>query len=110
MADKTTVDRTKLYKPLEAIKLAQSSSRIKFEGKIEAHFNLKKTGKFGKWQTEKKAPLLHAVLGKQSEKAEDLTEKLMEIVAKVDAHQIKKLVVCSTMGPGVKVDTKYFEE
>lgn len=104
------VDRNKVYEPLEAIKLAQSSSHTKFEGKIEAHFNLKKTGKFGQWKTEKKAPLLHTVLGKQSEKAEELVKKLGEIVSKVDVHQIKKLVVCSTMGPGVKVDLEELEE
>ena len=104
------VDRSKLYEPLEAIKLAQESVKTKFEGKIEAHFNLKKTGKFGAWKTEKKAPLLHTVLGKQSEKAEELVKKLVEIVSKVDTHQIKKLVVCSTMGPGVKVDIEDFDK
>ena len=108
--EKPIVDRKKLYEPLEAIKLAQSSSHTKFEGKIEAHFNLKKTGKFGAWKTEKKAPLLHTVLGKQSEKPEELVKKLAEIVAKVDTHQIKKLVICSTMGPGIKVNTAEFEK
>ncbi len=71
-----TVDRTKLYSPVEAIKLAQQTATNKFDGKIEVHAVLKRTGKFGKYQTEKKAPLLHAVLGKQSEPAEKLAEEL----------------------------------
>ena len=102
--EKPTVDRNKVYEPLEAIKLIQELAKTKFDGKIEAHFNLKKPGNFGAWKTEKKAPLLHAVLGKCSESPEELVKKLNEIVKKIDSHQIKKLVVCSTMGPGVKVD------
>ncbi len=98
-----TVDRTKLYSPVEAIKLAQQTATNKFDGKIEVHAVLKRTGKFGKYQTEKKAPLLHAVLGKQSEPAEKLAEELAKLVAAADANQITKLVVCATMGPGVKV-------
>lgn len=90
--------------------MAQESAKTKFEGKIEAHFNLKKTGKFGQWKTEKKAPLLHAVLGKQSEKPEELMKKLAEMVIKIDTHTIKKLVICATMGPGIKVDAEAFDK
>ena len=103
-----TVDRTKLYPPLEAIKLAQEAAANKFDGKIEVHLNLTKTGKMGEYKTERKAPLLHAVLGKQSEKPEKLMEELEKLVNTVDVNQIKKLVVCATMGSGVKVDLRPF--
>lgn len=101
-----TVDRAKLYPPLEAIKLAQGSARNRFDGKIEIHAVVRRPGKYGKWQTEKKAPLIHAVLGKQSEPAEKLAEELGKLVTAVDPNQIVKLVVCATMGPGVKVDVQ----
>jgi ribosomal protein L1 len=97
------VDRTKLYPPLEAIKLAQETAKNKFEGKIEVHAVLKRTGKFGEYKTEKKAPLVHTVLGKQSENPEKLAAELAKLVAAVDPSQMVKLVVCATMGPGVKV-------
>lgn len=100
------IDRTKLYPPLEAIKLAQETATNHFDGKIEVHAVLKRAGKYGEYKTEKKAPLIHAVLGKQSETAEKLAEELAKLVAAVDANQIVKLAVCATMGPGVKVDVK----
>ena len=99
------VDRTKLYEPIEAIKLAQQAATNKFDGKIELHLVLSKPGKFGKYQSERKTPLLHTVLGKQSEKPEVLSEKLTEIMAAVSAAtKITKAVVCATMGPGIKVN------
>ncbi|GEM_PF-6103645 len=102
---KTIVDRTKLYSPLEAITLAQQTAKNKFDGKIELHLVLNKPGKFGKYQSERKTPLLHTVLGKQSEKPEALAEKLVEIIAAVSASvKITKAVVCATMGPGIKVN------
>jgi len=101
-----TIDRAKLYPPVEAIKLAQETARNKFEGKIEVHAVLKRPGKYGEYKTEKKAPLVHAVLGKQSQPAEKLAAELTKLVAAVDANQIVKLVVCATMGPGVKVDVQ----
>lgn len=105
MANKKTVDHTKLYPPLEAIALAQSSATNAFDGKIEAHAVVIKTGKFGPYKTERKSPLLHIVLGKQSEKPETLAAELEQFVKTVgSATTIKKLVVCATMGPGVKVD------
>lgn len=104
------IDRSKLYSPLEAIKLAQSSATNKFDGKIELHLVLNKPGKFGKYQSEKKTPLLHTVLGKQSEKLEALLEKLTEIITTVSSStKITKAVVCATMGPGVKVELSSFK-
>lgn len=104
------IDRSKLYSPLEAIKLAQSSATNKFDGKIELHLVLNKPGKFGKYQSEKKTPLLHTVLGKQSEKPEALLEKLTEIITAVSSStKITKAVVCATMGPGVKVELSSFK-
>jgi ribosomal protein L1 len=103
-------DRTKLYAPLEAITLAQAAATNKFDGKIEVHAVLTRTGKFGEYKTERKAPLLHAVLGKQSEKPDALFTSLEKLVKTVDARQIKKLVVCATMGPGVKVDLRRYTQ
>lgn len=101
------VDRTRMYPPLEAIVLAQQAATNKFDGKIELHLVLNKPGKFGKYQSEKKTPLLHTVLGKQSDKPEVLSEKLVEILTAVSAAtKISKAVVCATMGPGVKVEIK----
>lgn len=105
MTTSNKIDRTKLYSPLEAIKLAQASATNKFDGKIELHLVLNKPGKFGKYQSERKTPLLHTVLGKQSDKPEVLSEKLVEILTAVSAAtKINKAVVCATMGPGVKVN------
>src|SRR3989338_3724181 len=103
MKNPTTVDRTKLSSPLEAIQLAQQSATNKFDGKIEVHAVLTKIGKFGAYKTERKAPLLHTVLGKQSEKPEILLVELEKLVSAADPRQIKKVVVCATMGPGIKV-------
>ncbi|MBI5356725.1 hypothetical protein HZB78_03875 [Candidatus Collierbacteria bacterium] len=101
----TKIDRTKPYEPIEAIKLAQQTAKNKFDGKIELHLVLAKPGKFGKYQSEKKTPLLHTVLGKQSDKPETLLEKLTEIITAVSAAtKINKTVVCATMGPGIKVN------
>lgn len=102
--NKVTIDHTKLYPPLEAIQLAQATATNKFDGKIEVHAVLTKIGKFGAYQTEHKAPLLHTVLGKQSEKPEVLLTTLEKLITTLDPRQIKKLVVCATMGAGVKVD------
>jgi len=109
-AKSTKVDRTKLYPPLEAIMLAQQTASNKFDGKIELHLVLAKPGKFGKYQSERKTPLLHTVLGKQSEKPEVLSEKLIEVMTAVSASvKITKAVVCATMGPGVKIELTSFK-
>lgn len=109
MSNQPTVDRTKLYPPLEAIKLAQETATNHFDGKIEAHVVVLKTGKFGVYKTERKSPLLHVVLGKQSEKPEALEAELEKLVNAVGtATTITKLVVCATMGPGVKVNISQY--
>ena len=103
------IDHTKLYPPLDAIKLAQEAATNKFDGKIEIQAIVNKPGKFGEYRTERKAPLLHTVLGKQSEKPETLLAVLEKIVKALDPRQIEKLVVCATMGPSVKVDIAVFQ-
>lgn len=110
MTSKLTVDRTKSYAPLDAITLAKEVATNKFDGKIEIHAVLAKAGKFGAYKTERKAPLLHTVLGKQSEKPETLLIELEKLVKVLDPKQIKKLVVCATMGPGVKVDLSQYSK
>ena len=102
------VDRTKLYSPLEAIALAQSAATNKFDGKIEVHAVLTRTGAFGEYKTERKAPLFHTVLGKQSEKPEVLLAALEKLITTLDPRQIRKLLVCAPRGPGVKVDLNQY--
>lgn len=106
---KPAIDRTKLYPPLEAIQIAQATATNKFDGKIEVHAVLTKIGKFGEYKTERKAPLVHVVLGKQSEKPETLLAEFEKLVKAADPRQIKKLVVCATMGPGVKIDLSGYQ-
>jgi large subunit ribosomal protein L1 len=54
-------------------------------------------------KTEKKAPVIHIVVGKVSQKAEELAANIDELIKVVKANKIKKLALCATMGPCVKV-------
>jgi len=53
--------------------------------------------------TEKKAPVLHTVLGKVSWPKKDLQENLEALIGAIGEARIKKIVLCATMGPGIKV-------
>lgn len=118
LSAKKLVDRTKLYPLPEAIKLAKKTSISHFNGKVEIHLVTKEKGlkktinlphKVGKQAelkiaTEKKAPLIHLVIGKLDTKDSDLAENFQAIIRAVGTNNIKKAVLTSTMGPGVKVD------
>lgn len=54
-------------------------------------------------ETERKAPVIHAVLGKADMKEDQLAANLKAILTAIDPKQIKKLTLASTMGPGIKV-------
>ena len=49
-------------------------------------------------KTEKKAPIIHIVVGKVSQPAEELTANIEELIKVVKANKIKKLALCATMG------------
>jgi len=55
-------------------------------------------------KTEKKAPIVHIVVGKVSQPAEELTANVNELIKVVKANKVKKLALCATMGPCVKVE------
>lgn len=56
------------------------------------------------FRTEAKAPLIHMVIGKVDSKERDLEENLKTLIEAVGKTNIKKAVLTSTMGPGIKVD------
>lgn len=57
-------------------------------------------------KTEKKAPIVHMVVGKISQPVDELTANIEELIKVVKSNKIKKLALCATMGPCVKVEVK----
>lgn len=53
--------------------------------------------------TEKKAPIIHTVLGKVDWPKKDLQKNLEALIGAIGETKIKKLTVCASMGPGVRV-------
>ncbi len=53
--------------------------------------------------TEKKAPVVHIVLGKLDQKEEELIANVEQLVKTIGKEKIKRITLTSTMGPGVKV-------
>lgn len=182
---KTTIDSSKKYPIVQAVSLVKKTSICRFNGSVEAHFNVIKTGlkgevkfptspnkaqkiriadetlikeleagkidfdllvatpeimpkllKFAKllgpkglmpnpktgtigadpekiitqmagktqFKTEPKAPIIHLVIGKMDWKEEDLCANYQALVQAVGVKNILKAVLCSTMGPAIKVD------
>jgi len=56
------------------------------------------------FKSEAKAPLIHLVIGKVDFKANDLEANFRALIEAVGINKIKKAVITSTMGPGIKVD------
>lgn len=54
-------------------------------------------------KTEAKAPVAHIVVGKVSQPVDELTANIKELIKVITPAKIKKLVLCPTMGPAVKV-------
>jgi large subunit ribosomal protein L1 len=54
-------------------------------------------------KTEKKAPVIHTIVGKVSQKDKELEENIQAIVDAITKRQITKAVICSTMSPSVKL-------
>lgn len=55
-------------------------------------------------KTEAKAPVIHTVVGQVSQPEKELITNVEELIKVVKPARIKKLVLCPTMGPGVKVE------
>ena len=115
-----SVDRTKRYELSDAIKLVKDTSTIKFNGTIEAHFNLTKKPKdlnlkssknpkdpkFPNISYENKFPLAHAKVGSVKDADVDVKKQLDALIKKIGVKNITKLTLSSTMGPGVKVNVE----
>ena len=54
-------------------------------------------------KTEKKAPVLHVIVGKLSQKDDEIVANIRELVKTIKANKIKKMALCATMGPSVKI-------
>ena len=54
-------------------------------------------------KTEVKAPVTHLVVGKVSQPIEELAANIQELIKIITPAKIKKLVLCPTIGPAVKV-------
>jgi len=54
-------------------------------------------------KTEKKAPIVHIIVGKVSQPEKELEANLAELIKIIKVPKIKKLAICATMGPCVKV-------
>jgi len=55
-------------------------------------------------KTEKKAPVAHVVIGKTSQSETELEANILELIKVIKAPKIKKLAVCATMGPSIKIE------
>ena len=57
-------------------------------------------------KTEKKAPVVHIIVGKVSQKEEEIIANVEELIKTIKINKIKKLALCATIGPCVKVELK----
>jgi large subunit ribosomal protein L1 len=55
-------------------------------------------------KTEKSAPVVHLVVGKVSQPADEIEANIAELIKVIKPQKIKKLALCPTMGPSVKVE------
>jgi large subunit ribosomal protein L1 len=60
-------------------------------------------------KTEKKAPLMHVVVGKTKQADTELIGNIEALLKKVNAKKVKKLVIASTMSPGIKIDLNPYQ-
>ena len=56
------------------------------------------------YKTDPMAPIVHAKIGKLSQKSVELEENLKTLIAAIGVSKIKKATLTSTMGPAVKLD------
>jgi len=55
-------------------------------------------------KTEKKAPVVHIIVGKTSQPEKELEANVAELIKVIKTNKIKKLALCATMGPCIKVE------
>lgn len=55
--------------------------------------------------TEKKAPLVHTVIGQIPWPTKKLKENLEALIKAIGKTKIKRLTICASMGPGIRVNT-----
>jgi large subunit ribosomal protein L1 len=55
-------------------------------------------------KTENKIPVIHIVVGKVSQPETELIANINELIKVIKAPLIKKMALCATMGPSVKVE------
>jgi large subunit ribosomal protein L1 len=53
-------------------------------------------------KSEKKAPVIHQTVGKVSQDTKEILANINELIKVIKPVKIKKLVLCATMGPGIK--------
>lgn len=54
-------------------------------------------------RTEKKAPVVHIVVAKVSQAETEIEANITELISAIKANRIKKLAICATMGPCIKI-------
>ena len=54
-------------------------------------------------KTEKKAPVIHIIVGKTSQDDKEVIANVNELIKVIKANKIKKFALCATIGPCVKV-------
>lgn len=54
-------------------------------------------------KTEKKAPVIHIIVGKTSQKNEEVAANINELIKVIKTNKIKKFALCATIGPCVKI-------
>jgi len=54
-------------------------------------------------QTEKKSSLIHILVGQVSQNEKELIANVKELIKAINPLKIKKLVLCATMGPAIKI-------
>lgn len=55
-------------------------------------------------KTEKKAPLIHVRVGKQSQSTEEIKDNIFAIIKAIGPNAVAKAVLAGTMSPGVRMD------
>lgn len=118
------VDRSKFYPLEEALELVKKTACAKFDSSVEAHFRLlprflgtKAVVAFPhpvrnervEVKTESKSPVIHTSIGKVSFGRGKLRENLESLIKAIGEAKIKRLTLCATMGPGIKVEVASLE-
>ncbi len=61
------------------------------------------------FRTERKAPIIHLAIGKNSFKKKKLLENLKAAIEGIKKHNIKKATITSTQSPGIKLNLEELE-